>query len=124
MKQTLTTGQAADMLLADDNANWTYAGAHALITNLEEMEDETSEEIEFDRVAIRCEYSEYKNAMECCRDCGLGISRTPDKKAVDGDDDLPIPGENEEEKEALALAFLNENTTVIKFDGGIIIVDF
>ena len=61
MKDTLTTTQSADMLLADENANWSYAGAIALVEYIESIEAGTGEEIEFDRVAIRCDYSEYES---------------------------------------------------------------
>jgi len=40
MKLELTTSHAADLLFADKNANWTYAGARALIEYLEELEEE------------------------------------------------------------------------------------
>ena len=40
MKTTLTTSQAADILLNDKNAGWSYRGARALAEYLEEMEEE------------------------------------------------------------------------------------
>jgi hypothetical protein len=65
MKQTLSTTQAADILKADDNANWTYRGSLRLIEYYEELEEMDSEEMELDVVAIRCEWTEYdKETLE------------------------------------------------------------
>ena len=108
MKQTLTTGQAVDLLATDDNAGWSYAGARALVKYLENLEDDTGEEIEFDRVALRCDFSEYPNAREAAEECGW----EPDEDA-DSDD-------AEEE----ALEWLNDRTTVIEFSGGVIVQQF
>ena len=47
------------MLLNDEYANWSYEGAEALINYLEELSEDIGENVEFDGVALRCEYSEY-----------------------------------------------------------------
>ena len=108
MKQTLTTDQAADLLIADDNAGWSYAGARALVEHLEATEEDTGEEIEFDCVALRCDFSEYPNAREAAEECGW----EPDEDA------------DSEDAEEAALEWLNNRTTVITFNGGIIIQQF
>ena len=59
MINTLSTNQAVTELMADDNANWSYEAATALVEWLEELEDSSGEPIEFDPVALRCEFSEY-----------------------------------------------------------------
>ena len=59
MKTTLNTSEAASLLMADENADWTRAGAYALIEHLEQLEEDCGiTEFEFDRVALRCDYSE------------------------------------------------------------------
>ncbi len=108
MKQTLTTNQAADLLVADKNAGWSYAGARALVEHLESTEEDTGEEIEFDRVALRCEFSEYESAREAAEECGW----EPDEDA------------DSEDAEEAALEWLNNRTTVITFNGGVIIQQF
>ena len=100
MKTTLSTNQAAHLLLADENADWSYNGAMALCEYLEQLE-EYEEEIEFDRVAIRCEFSQYGSAFEAAKE---------------------YHDECEDNEEALE--YLQENTTVIEFEGGIIIQQF
>ena len=58
MINTLSTNQAVTELMADDNANWSYEAATALVEWLEELEDSSGEPIEFDPVALRCDFSE------------------------------------------------------------------
>ena len=107
MIRTLTTTEAADLLLQDCNGAWSYNGARALVEYLEDYEG-NSTPIEFDRVAIRCEFSEYSSATE----------------AAANYDFEPEPGDDEETTEAAALKYLEDNTQVIQFDGGVIIQDY
>lgn len=100
MKKTLTTSAAAEMLKADKNANWSSAGAMALVEYMEEMERDTGEETEFDAVALRCEFAEYDSALDAAADYGFD-------------------GDNED-----ALDWLRARTTVIEFDGGVIVQAF
>jgi len=44
--------------------NFSYEGLRALFEYFEEYEEDTGENIEFDRVIIACEYSEYENLKE------------------------------------------------------------
>lgn len=108
MKDTLSTYDVARRLMEDESAGWSYDGALALAEYLESFEEDTGEEIEFDRVAIRCDYDEYSTAKEAAEACGY----EPDE-----DDD-------EEDQERAALKWLNNHTTVIEFDGGVIIQAF
>jgi hypothetical protein len=109
MKQTLTTDQAANLLVADTNAGWSYAGARALVEHLEATEEDTGEEIEFDRVALRCEFSEYASALEAADEYGF----EPDEDA-----------DSEDAIEEAALEWLNDRTMVVAFDGGVIVRQF
>ena len=108
MIQRLSTHEAADLLLEDNNAAWTHNGALALVEYLEEFEEEQGTPIEFDRVAIRCDYSEHSSAAE----------------AAAMYDFTPEAGDDEETTEAEALKYLRNNTQVIEFDGGVIIQDW
>lgn len=109
MKDTLSTSQIADRLIADTNAGWSWAGAKALAEYLEQLDEDMGEETEFDGVAIRCEYSEYESAID----------------AVSNYDDFePDEDADDDEKEEAALEWLRYRTSVIEFDGGVIIRDF
>lgn len=108
MKQTISTYQIVSALLEDEYAGWSRRGAQALAEYLEGVEESTGEEMEFDRVAIRCDFSEYGSAQEAALEYGF--------KPEHGDDD--------DEIEASALEYLNERTTVIEFVGGVIVQSF
>ena len=85
-----------DTLTGDEYASFTYNGASALYQYLTDLEEDIGQEIQFDHVAIRCDYSEYKTLDE--------ILNQYDK--IDTLDELM------------------DHTTVIDFDGGFIIQDF
>jgi len=113
MKTTLSTSQAANLLKADTNASWSQSGAYALIEHLEQLEEDTGAEIEFDAVAIRCDFSEYSSAIEAAEDQGF----EPNPNLGGGE-------QSDDDKEADALAWLQDHTQVIEFDGGVIIQNF
>jgi hypothetical protein len=60
MKQSITESYFVDQIAGDDYNNMSYDGARALFEYLDELEN-GSEEIEFDKVEIRCVYTEYEN---------------------------------------------------------------
>jgi hypothetical protein len=99
---TLSTYDIADRLLRDSNACWSRAGAFALAEYLQNWEEETDQVIEYDAVAIRCDYSEYPSAVEAHNDMTSGHDLT----------------ENDEET---ALERMREIGQVIVFNGGVIV---
>jgi hypothetical protein len=110
----LTTSEAADMVMGDKYAGWTYHGALALVEHLEELEEETGEPIEFDVVAIRCDYSEYASARAAALELSDWEYR-PEEWGADYDED---------EAEEHALQYLRDRTTVIVFNGGVVVQAF
>lgn len=114
MKTTLTTTEAAHRLIDDNNANWSRAGAFALVEYLEELEEDIGEEIEFCPVAIRCDYSQYADLQE------WGGERW----YLDADmrDDLNL--EIDEDPDDSIREFIQDHGTLIEFDGGIIVSSF
>ena len=60
MIHTLSTYEAADKLRQD----FSREAAFALVEYYEQMEQDTGETIEFDRVAIRCDWSEFASIEE------------------------------------------------------------
>lgn len=110
MKETLNTNEIADRLFRDENASFTYAGAHALAEYLEQLEEDSGEEMEFDQVAIRCDFAEYSSPQEAAEDHGW----TPDSHIA----------EDGQECDADALQWLQDRTSVIEFEGGVIVSSF
>tara|TARA_X000001382_G_C3104701_1_gene157869 strand:+ start:414 stop:719 length:306 start_codon:yes stop_codon:yes gene_type:complete len=48
--------------------NFSYEGRKALFNYLEQLEEDTGQTIEFDPIALCCEYSEYENIQEFWQD--------------------------------------------------------
>ena len=91
-------------------------GLTALYGYLNQLSDDTEQDTEFDIIDIACNYSEYKTAHECAENYFDYAGMIFDE---DGAETMTA-----EEVELSALEYLNNNTTVITFDGGIIVQDF
>ena len=113
MKTTLSTSRPLTCSKSDTNASWSRSGAYALVEYLEQLEEDTGSDIEFDVVAIRCDYIEFESAVQAADECGF-----------EPNPNLGEQPQSQEDKEADALAWLQDHTQVIKFDDGIIIVNF
>ena len=95
----------------DRDNHFSYHGLRALFDYLEELGEDTGEEIELDVIALCCEFSEYTSALEAADNYSWDLGL---------DDDA-----DEEEKETAAREWLNDETIVVDVDGGgIIIQDF
>ena len=78
--------------------NFTSDGLQALFDYIEELEQDTGEEVELDVIALCCEYAEYNGLTEFWND--YDQEQYPDIDAI------------------------RDWTQVIEFDGGFIIADF
>lgn len=114
MKQTLSTSHAASLLAQDTNANWSYAGATALVEYLEEYEESTGEEMEFDVVAIRCDWSEHDSLQGWANDY---FNAPADDLGWDQDT------HNDDKNESIR-NYIQDNGHLIEFNGGIIVSSF
>ena len=56
--QEITRTQFTDSLLGDEYASWSYQGAHALYEHLVDLSEDIGQDLNFDHVSIRCDYSE------------------------------------------------------------------
>lgn len=95
--QTLNKTYVARQLLSDDYAKWSLNGADALANYLENIAEDTGEPIQLDVVALRCDFSEYKNLADFNQQTGR----------------------NYESIDALCA-----DAEVILFDGGLIVSNF
>ena len=71
MYDTVNFNQFNDWFIKDNSNyknNFSYEGRKALFDYLEKLEDDTGEKIEFDPIALCCEYSEYENIQEFWND--------------------------------------------------------
>ena len=118
MKQTINFSQFCDAFSEERKDQFTYNGKKALFEYLELLEEETGEEIELDIIALCCDYSEYKTALECAKD--YNYQEVVDLEPL-GSVDLLEVAELEEKQ---ALEWVENKTQVIKFDEGLIIQQF
>ena len=112
MKNTLNTSEAASLLMADENAAWSMAGAFALVEYLEQIEEDCDTEIEFDNVAIRCEYSEFSSLLKCAE-----YYLTAERIAE-------VLEDSEEGDDEVLRDYIRDHGQLIEFDGGIIVSSF
>ena len=64
--KVMTTEQMISDLVCDEYANWSIDGARALVEYLEEWSDMAEQPIEWDRVAIRCDFTEFTSWDSIC----------------------------------------------------------
>jgi len=114
MKTTITTTQAANMLADDQNSSFSRSGAYALVEYLEEMEESCGEEMEFDSVALRCDYSEYESLQEWAEDY---FSAWRADLSIDDDMD-------DDQIDDTIREYINDHGQLIEFNGGIIVSSF
>lgn len=96
MIKNINFSDFCDAFKAFDRDNFGYEGKRALFDYLEQLEEDTGEQIELDVIALCCEYTEYSDIEEI-----KGVY--PSIKNMED---------------------LQNNTQVIEFEGGIIIQDF
>ena len=99
IKQTINFSEFCDSFSDTYKNNFTYDGKRALFDYLEQMSEDTGEDIELDIVALCCEYTEYESMEEA-----LTAYNQDDKKYTKDN--------------------LSDYTTVIEFDGGVIMAEF
>jgi len=120
MKTTLNTLDIARALKSDENAAWSWSGAKALAEYLEQLEEETGEEMEMDVCAIRCDFSE-------CESLTAFFEEHSNKSLADGFADYGIDIddiEDQEETDEAIRSHIQYHGTLIEFDGGVIVSSF
>ena len=101
MKITLNEFEFIAAVRAVRPQNFSIEGLRALFAHLEEVEQDSGEEMELNVIGLCCNWDEYPDAECAAADYGREF-------------------DSEEE----AFEFFCENSTVIDFDGGIIIENF
>lgn len=102
MKTTVTSHQFVEAFRAcGRESQFSRAALFALFEYLEEYENSTGEELELDPIGICCEWAEYSSAREAASEYGF--------EAEDDDE---------------AEMWLGRKTTVVQFDGGLVVQQF
>lgn len=102
MKTELTTYECAKALMDDQ---WSRGGAFAMVEYLEQQEKDCDISIEFDPIALSCEYSEY----ESLQDFAEKFWQTNSQRLT---------------RDEVIKEYIEHRSTLIEFDGGIIVEDF
>lgn len=89
----------------------------ALFNYLEEYEQDTGEDLELDVVALCCDFTEYETAVKAVADY-YGFTSELEAEEYNSPEDF------EEAREDEAREWLEDRTTVIDFDGGLIVKNF
>lgn len=116
MRTTLSTTEYAHRLIDDTNANWTRAGAFALVEYLEELEEDIGEEIDFCPVGLRCDYSQYKSLEDWAKEHWL-IPEDAWKEL------RLVTGDTDELDEAIR-DYIRNHGTLLEFSDGVIVSSF
>ena len=97
-------------------SNFSSSGLDALYEYLESYRDDTGEEVELDVIALCCDFTEYGSVLEAaCEYFDFpGMEYDEDGGELD----------TAEEVDEKAIKYLRDRTTVIEFNGGIIIQNF
>lgn len=121
IKTTLNKYQAYDIVKGFSggyNKKYSLEGFDALFDYMESYSEDVGEDVEFDFIAWCCDFAEYKTAWDA-----MCEYQPDDMPTVDDSEGMDLV-ELGEAQEALALEFLQDNTQVIEFNGGIIIQNF
>lgn len=114
MKQTINSNEFAQAFRDYDRFGaWSYAGLTALFDFLEEMEQDTGEEMELDVIALDCEYSEWEDLEEWARGYFIESNYQSEFHTLE-----------DEELEDAIREYIHDNGQLIEFDGGIIVSSF
>ena len=82
MKQTVNFNDFRDAFRFNDcTENFTYEGMEALFDHLEELEQDTGEEIELDVIALCCEYNE-DTYTDVAANCSIDVSECIDNADI------------------------------------------
>jgi hypothetical protein len=108
MKVTLTESEFVNRFRASRPEQFSIEALRALFTHLEELERDCGEEVEFDPVAICCDWSEYPSAIEAAEAYGFKAKDSEDEKADKAEED--------------AFWFLRDETTVLELESGAVVV--
>jgi hypothetical protein len=123
MKLNLNTNHAAHLLMQDEHANWSRAGAFALVDYLEELEEDCGEVIEFCPVSLRCDYSQYSSLEEWANDQWRSSFDGVDELGLTVGDDGKIEESSDEIDEAIR-EYIRDRGTLLEFSDGIIVSSF
>jgi hypothetical protein len=107
MKITLTESEFVNRFLAI-RGNFSREALVALFEHFTDLESVSEQEIEFDAIAICCDWTEYASALEAAEAYGFKAPESEDERA--------------DKSEEQAVAFLRDETAILELESGRIVV--
>jgi hypothetical protein len=111
MKTTVYRDDFLDAFQRIRPNQFSRAALVALFEYLEEIDRESEMEMELDVIALCCAFAEYPNAIKAAAAYGWESEDVGDDEKADASD-------------REALEFLQDETTVIEFEGGILVQNY
>jgi len=112
MKETVNESRFLDVFRQVRPNQFSRNALVVLFEHLEELERDLGEETEFDPIALCCDWTEYKDAIEAAEAYGW---EAPD--VAEGE-------ERDDTSERKAWEWLADNTQVIGFEDGYLVLNF
>ena len=88
--QEVTLESGIDQLLRDEFAKWSPVGSRLIMTYLDEICNTPGHMYAFDRVEIRCQWSEYATIKEAAAAYGITPKQLRDASMILNDDSSPV----------------------------------
>ena len=112
MKETVTESRFLDVFRQVRPNQFSRNALVALFDYLDQLEQDLGEETEFDPIGLCCEWTEYPDAIEAAEAYGWEAPEIPEGE------------ERDDTSDRKALEFLHDQTHVVEFDGGILVLNF
>ena len=111
MKITLTKSEFINRFLAVRAENFSRSALGALFDWYEELHEGSGTEMEFDPIAICCDWTEYATALEAAEAYGFLAPKEIDDERAD-------------RSEQQALEWLCDETTAIETESGVVVMNY
>ena len=112
MKETVTESRFIEAFRQTRPNQFSRPALVALFDYLGELERELGDETEFDPIGLCCDWTEYKNPIEAAEAYGWEAPEIPEGE------------ERDDTSYRKALEFLADQTHVVEFDGGVLVLNF
>jgi len=112
MKETVNESRFLQAFKTLRPDNFSRPALVALFDYLDQLEQDLGEEQELDVIALCCEWTEYRDAIEAAEAYGWEAPEIPEGE------------ERDDTSDRKALEFLQDQTHVVEFDGGVLVLNF
>lgn len=112
MKETVTESRFLQAFKTLRPNNFSRPALVALFDYLDQLEQDLGEEQELDVIAICCDWTEYADPIEAAEAYGWEAPEIPEGE------------ERDDTSDRKALEFLQDNTHVVEFEGGVLVLNF